>query len=705
MRDGAIAKIEGSLVEAVFARPVNVTELVSTVERLVGSPRANVSISPSARPGKHISSSHPPKRASVSERPVRPDVGGGPLISLPPDLGGEGNAPRESAEAPVVELARDLVERLAAAERRLADGGPASGAARDDHDADIEPQGPLPPEVLSALDGPVDEDDAGEDSSLREGAPDGTGGLSAAKSVVRGHTQIGGTAIGGTSAGGTGIGASPGTFMGTDLVSLTGDSDSLSGGAPRPGAHATGVSSEPPPPSAEELDEERRVRQQASTPKPPKPNPDAEPETQPPRRLSAAPPTMHEPFPILPSADDRASGGGGATIVHAVKQVAEDERHDDRPVVDRERGTDRPGEGHESQPPAFEAEPDRPPVAPTALGAGGAVTTLAHAIRTRFTGAMAFEVDEGIRRVVLREGDFVTAASGVHSESLVAFLASKGDLPEDVVRQAHKLPQFGRRAGAALIAHGHLAQDDLWPVLRAHAEWIIGRIVRIERGRALAEDQVLSRLQDEPAVFGGATGAEVLVEVVRRVVPPDDALAYLGGATTAVSGGPAKALLSECALPPMEAEIIQQASGSPLSELARTIPEPSFVSAIYALVALGILATEGAKARDDAESPAQEHDELDDAALRERILTRKALVDEGDYFAVLGVARTATGYDIRRAYTTLRREFEPSRVLTAATADLGDTVTDIVEVLEEAYEILSDQRRRDRYRRAIEAVP
>jgi hypothetical protein len=318
---------------------------------------------------------------------------------------------------------------------------------------------------------------------------------------------------------------------------------------------------------------------------------------------------------------------------------------------------------------------------------------------------MAFEVDEGIRRVVLREGDFVTAASGVHSESLVAFLASRGDLPEEVVRQAHKLPQFGRRAGAALIAHGHLAQDDLWPVLRAHSEWIVGRIARIERGRAHAEEQVLNRLQDEPAVFGGATGAEVLVEVVRRVIAPEEALGHLGGATTMIGAGPAKSLLSECALPPMEADLVQQASKAPLAELTRTIPEASFVSAVYALVALGILSTEVPGSDDKAEAPHVEHDELDDAALRERIMTRKALVDEGDYFAVLGVSRNATGYDIRRAYTTLRHEFEPSRVLTAATADLGEAVTDIVEVLEEAYEILSDQRRRDRYRKAIEAVP
>ena len=69
------------------------------------------------------------------------------------------------------------------------------------------------------------------------------------------------------------------------------------------------------------------------------------------------------------------------------------------------------------------------------------------------------------------------------------------------------------------------------------------------------------------------------------------------------------------------------------------------------------------------------------------------------------MSRDATGYDVRRAYTELRREFEPGRVLTAGTADLRDDVELIVEVLEEAYDILADDLRRERYRRALDAPP
>src|SRR6185312_14263080 len=106
-----------------------------------------------------------------------------------------------------------------------------------------------------------------------------------------------------------------------------------------------------------------------------------------------------------------------------------------------------------------------------------------------------------------------------------------------------------------------------------------------------------------------------------------------------------------------------------------------------------------------AETGAAAFDPLDEEAVRQRVRARLALVEEGDYFALLGIARAATGYEIRRAYLELRRAFEPTRVLTAATADLAADVRLVIEVLDEAYEILREPNRRERYRRAIEAGP
>lgn len=342
---------------------------------------------------------------------------------------------------------------------------------------------------------------------------------------------------------------------------------------------------------------------------------------------------------------------------------------------------------------------------PQVLGEGEMPAVLASAIARRLTGALCFDSPEGIRRILLRDGDLVTASSGIDDESLLAFLVARGDLPKATGTQLRgKLPAFGRRAGAALIAYGHLEQDQLWPVLRAHAEWIIACALVAPKATCSLETEIPERLQAEPSVFGGATGAEVLVEIARRVIPIEQAIASLGGMQARIGEGSRPDLLSECALPEPESAALMRIKGGTVGELAANAPSPELPTVLYVLVLLGVLtavpAPEGA-----SPSPKAALDPLDAEALRSRVRARLDLVHDGDYFAVLGVARNATAYEVRRAYLELRRAFEPSRVLTAATADLADDMRLIVEVLDEAYEILRDSTRRERYRRAIEAGP
>jgi len=87
------------------------------------------------------------------------------------------------------------------------------------------------------------------------------------------------------------------------------------------------------------------------------------------------------------------------------------------------------------------------------------------------------------------------------------------------------------------------------------------------------------------------------------------------------------------------------------------------------------------------------------------VRARYELVCEADYFTLLGISRDATGYEVRRAYLELRRGFEPSRILTPDIADLEDDVRAITSAIEEAYDILRDGVRRDRYRRALGDAP
>ena len=732
-----------------FVRPVDVFSLLHKAEALIGPP-ANVpaggSIVPSGQRGAVRISSHPrassqppdgadsrPPSAPPSRPPSNPPPGrivasasrspssppsktpSAPPArapSSPPQLPGlpgsvRAGTERESSKVslarqiPQAEISPELELLLQRAEQRVGKVTVSSSPPSFRLDPEAEVDAILPADVLAALDEPLEIDDDDDDESsasvgTRTGSEAGRTSSGTAASTAAGSTAIGGvpTTLGQRTASGT---QSTGVPSGTQPPPPDRE-PAASAAAPATSSGAEPAESASAGPGREVADSE------------PPPTPPAVP-TRPPSAPSWLPPSsvaaeavgsaLHPAAlaattpPVRPPPHDEVARAAAIAADGAIRRLTEPSTAPPRREVPPTEPPAASDERDPSSEPALEI--------PATLGTLDAFRALANAIRSRYTGALAFEEHAGIRRVVLRDGDFVTAASGADAESLAAFLAGRGDLAPEAARQARKLPQFGRHAGAALIAHGHLRQDDLWPVLRAHAEWILGRIANMGEGSASVEREIPPRLQAEPAVFGGATGAEVLVEIARRTIGPDQAIRKLGGASAQFVAGRASRLLGECALPDVELQLVDDAKTTPLSDLLARANAPEFASVLFALLELGILAL--APGRRIEPKPAAAHDELDDEALRTRILTRKALVDDGDYFALLGVGRAATAYDIRRAYATLRREFEPSRVLSAKTADLRDDVDLIIEVLEEAYEILKDERRRDRYRRALEANP
>lgn len=607
-------------------------------------------------PAPLLTSSAPPSSQPSSPRPPRP---GTPLA----------HGPLEEAAAHL-ELSTEVRELLADAERRVALSSHRAPSPSPPPPA-IAPSFSPSAEMLAALDAPIDG---------RDGASSETGSSDRPLS----HTPSGSSqqrSLASQVPTGPGVSSVPPSGKSAQLsdsrqasAALTTQSSGIPtrdfGAAPQ----AFPLSSSAPPPETPE----------AATTRPPAAGAVLEPQVVP-----AAPP--------LPKGSwiQRALGGSDAETADSSEPEAESPRSSGP-----SESTVPPQEDSTSPPNAASLSSDLPP-----LREGDSVSLVAQAIRKRFSGAIAFETTRGMRRLVMRDGDFVTAASGLREESLLSYLVQRGTLsPELDARLGHKLPNFGRHAGAALIAGGHLAQDQLWPVLRAHAEDIIAKILCQNEGVAAFEDAVPERLSAEPAVFGGATGSEVLIELLRRVLSPDQALGRLGGLERELYPGSAHRLLEECALSAAEQQALDWIMQRPLGEALSQAPTPEFPCVLYGLTELGVLQSRATAAKERPARPRND-DPLDIQAIRQMITTRRALVDEGDYFELLGVGRTATGYDVRRAFLELRRQFEPSRVLTPATLDLRDDVDLINEMLVEAYEILKDAARRERYRRALESLP
>ncbi len=675
---------------AFFPRPVEVASLIEKIEALTASTPAVAlesggalttgSIPPPSLPASVRAVLPPP--SIRAERPSQPPpaVASSPRISQVPAPASNPATPGTRRGQQQGLMSTELRELLQEAEDRVS-VPKAHGSTPPTPEEEIEAV--LPEEVLAALDEPLEEADddmdvdpgnAGSQARTTSG-----GGSKMTTGMRTGVAQSGGEPT--TSAKTSAAGPAPTSPRGATTPPTE---------APEPEAAISAVESALPA-AALGVTSAQGGEARSIPPFGTAPPPAAPPTNE--RRLSSRPP----PTAYGPPQSTYSTTLGSEALAASL-------------------GIDRLRPSLEESPGAPPVEPSRraesvpaPVVLPSVLGMRDAPEALATAIAGRVTGTLCFASKEGVRRAVLREGDLVTAASGVDGESLIAFLVARGDLPRERLEQlGGRFAAYGRHAGAALVAHGHLRQDQLWTVLRGHAEWILARAMVMGDGTLSVEHEPPGRLRGEPSVFGGSTGAEVFVEVVRRVIPPDEALARLGGPSAFLGAGGHEALLTECALGAAEVSLLEEARGRSLEEALSGVHDTDMASVLYALSLLGVVSI---ARRTEAPVPlpvpreAVDADALDSDAVRARVLARSALVDEGDYFAVLGVARDATGYEIRRAFLDLRRTFDPSRLLTPETLDLAQEVRRIVTILEEAYEILRDGARRERYRRAIEASP
>jgi hypothetical protein len=753
-----------------FARPIDVEALVEKIDTLLGVEHdddesahepAAPERPPSNRPMPMRRSSRPPPpslRAPASPIPPRPFPlppamsSPGP-VSLGPPLSNDDRPPPSqpsqqpmsprsvsdrppgqkawSAKAAEARLSPDLERLLKEAEQRVAgptsQRGPESTLGGDDEvlSPEDEVEAVLPAEILASLDDPLDADgDDDNRSDVDTGTPHQTTGRE-----TRGKSTTAGTASGvaphTTGSGGaggagaaTGAGTSAGVHAGEDDQPVTTSggregaaeqtSDLRTATTPKPPRRvpgesraitSQGISQGVAGGGGHDADEERslsQVSQPAAIPHPASEHPPPLAPTTarpPPPTAHVRPPTFDEPSepvetphqpivsaPQTPSPGVASSGAWRAVTPEPAPVTGVAPLPAPRPI----------------------ASPDE------------ALRALAYAVATRITGVLRVDEPAGIRRIVLQDGDVVTAASSVEGESLLGYLQSRGDLAADVVKRlAGRVPPFGRLAGAALVAHGHLHQDQLWDVLQAHAAWLLTRAIATTRGQIAYEAEPPARLKGEPPVFGGTPGPALVVEITRRAISPAESIARLGGLDARLTTGERARLVDECGLEDQDDELVRRVAGATLRDVVATRGDDA-ATLVYALVALGVIgavaparpvAAQGAAAHDEEPVDPVRDAEMDDAALRARIVARRSLVEDGDYFAILGVPRVATGYEIKRAYLDLRRALDPSRVLRPSLGDLVDDLNLVLQVIDEAYDVLKDATRRERYRRAISHEP
>jgi hypothetical protein len=253
--------------------------------------------------------------------------------------------------------------------------------------------------------------------------------------------------------------------------------------------------------------------------------------------------------------------------------------------------------------------------------------------------------------------------------------------------------------GEILVDFGYLKRRELLPAVRRHVEDIIYSLFGWDRGHyhITREDTASAeriRLSRHPA--------SLILEGVRRKLDRTTLEQLLGPASTVIEVPDRErigAILNTADLATEERSALAAFDGqADLAQVARAVGSDlvDVLPFAWGLVVLGLATARRAEAEVEEASTALVG-ETDLAIDRERVRARWQLVTEADYFALLGVRRDATGFEIRRAYQAARRDFAADCFPSDLRRERARELEDIASVLDEAFRVLRDDRLRQTY--------
>ncbi len=324
--------------------------------------------------------------------------------------------------------------------------------------------------------------------------------------------------------------------------------------------------------------------------------------------------------------------------------------------------------------------------------------------RTITSSAGGSEETREIEKVVyFDQGRPVFASSSESRDRMGELLVREGKITASQYERCQAAAaESGRRMGEILVDVGYLKRRELLPAVRRHVEDIVYSLFGWDRGHyTIAIETTPSaeriRLSRHPAAL--------VLEGIRRKLDRSTLERLIGPPSTIIEVGDRDRLNNVINtgntgdLAQEERAALAAIDGqADLSTVARVagVDLADVLPLAWGLCTLGLATAR----RTDTEVPDEStalFGETDLAIDRERVRARWQLVTEADYFALLGVRRDATGFEIRRAYQSARRDFAPDTFPADLRRELAQELDDISNVLDEAFRVLRDDRLRGTY--------
>jgi DNA-binding NarL/FixJ family response regulator len=332
-------------------------------------------------------------------------------------------------------------------------------------------------------------------------------------------------------------------------------------------------------------------------------------------------------------------------------------------------------------------------------GVSDASLLLAKLFAQNTTGRIGFRRDEIEKVVHFDQGRPVWASSNEPGDRMGELLVREGKITlSQYERCQTQVAQSGRRMGEILVDFGYLKRRELLPAVRRHVEDIVYSLFGWDHGHYLITIDTAASVE---RIRMSRHPAALILEGVRRKLDRKTLERLVGPASTVIEvrdkvrlGG----IINTADLAAEERSALGAFDAqADLAAVARTagVDTADILPLAWGLVVLGLAIARRADA--GLEESTALVGETDLAIDRERVRARWELVTEADYFALLGVRRDATGFEIRRAYQSARRDFASDCFPVDLRRELARELDDIATVLDEAFRVLRDDRLRVTY--------
>ena len=297
---------------------------------------------------------------------------------------------------------------------------------------------------------------------------------------------------------------------------------------------------------------------------------------------------------------------------------------------------------------------------------------------------------DATRTLWLKDGRLVAAVSSLYEESLLGRARADGLLDRDQEKELRSLGMVSpSELARAMRTRGYLREIELVPLIQRNAEHIA-----LE---ALGEEECSYRLSGDDlngraiAAASATPAAQLLPRALARAVSEESILASFGG---------------------LDAVPAPRPQALALRELGLAEPELNLLGAVDSVLTVGELLLSSAMAQEQALKTLRLASILGAIEIRpgtqplaargpdvdiRRLKSKFEEVQEADYFAVLGVSRSAGSEEVRQAFEVLSAEFNPLKFAGHRDPSLQSQAEQIQCLLAEAAQTLQDDRMRAAY--------